>query len=83
MGLRESTKRNAQLTRQNDIFSNKMSFVCFFKERHHTAKAVLHWVPKDPNTTFLVSTFTLKMPERISPFSCSKICDFIILPKVY
>ena len=63
MGLRESTKRNAQLNRQNDIFSHKMPFVCFFKERHHTAKAALHWVPKAPNTTFLVSTFTLKMPE--------------------
>ena len=42
MGLRESKKRNAQLTRQNDIFSHKMSFVGSFKERHHTAKAVLH-----------------------------------------
>ena len=78
MGLQESTKGNAQLTRENDIFhinqttvlfnrdstySLVRKFICFFKKGHRTAKAVLHWVPGDPNATFLVSTFTLKMPE--------------------
>ena len=39
-------------------------FVYFFKNSHHTAKAVLHrCVPKDLNTIFFVTTFTWKMPE--------------------
>ena len=38
-------------------------FICFFKKRHHAAKAALRWVPRDPNAIFLVTTFTWKIPE--------------------
>ena len=37
--------------------------VCFFKKRHHTAKTGWRWVPRDPSTIFLATTFTWKMPE--------------------
>ena len=94
MGLQESTKGNAQLTRENDIFHiNQTSVlfnrdstyslvrkcICFFKKRHHTAKAVLHWVPRDPNTIFLVSTFTLKVPES----SDSTYFSFFLLENIW
>ena len=38
-------------------------FVCFFKKRHHTAKTAWRWVPRNPSTIFLATTFTRKMPE--------------------
>ena len=38
-------------------------FVCFFKKRHHAAKTTWSFVPRDPSTIFLATTFTRKMPE--------------------
>ena len=61
-------------------------FVCFFKKRHHMAKAALRWVPRDRNTISSVTTFTWKMPEGLnsthSSFFMLENMWIIILPAV-
>ena len=46
--------------------------VCFFRKRHHTAETAQHWVPGDPRTIFLATSFTQKM-LRSSDSMCSSI----------
>ena len=39
-------------------------FVCFFKKRdHQIAKTAWCWLPRDPSSIFLATTFTRKMPR--------------------
>ena len=35
--------------------------VYFFKKRHHIAKTGWRWIPRDPSSIFLATTFTRKM----------------------
>ena len=46
--------------------------VYFFRKRHHTAEEAQRWVPGDPSTIFLATSFTQKM-QKSSDFTYSSI----------
>ena len=62
MGPQGPIKGNSILTRSlrsiRSITVCFKKFVFFYKKRHHTAKLVCFWVPRDPITIYLVTTFS-------------------------